>query len=635
MKLSQRAAALLVSLSMSFFPLASSANISAVEEQSSSPAYNDTTFFDNCKEIVDIIFKPFNVFEIYNAYFGIEPPYTTPPVTTISTTETLTSVTTTNIDTVLSTTTVKITAPPVTVPLTTATSESSAKPVVTTTKANTEVSSSAATTVKTTVPHESSAKTDVATTKVNTEVSSTVTSTTIKITAPPITAPPVTAPPQTSTATESVPEVTTTTIQYYLDNPIYGIDVSQWQGTVDFKTAKASGYADFVIIKAGSGTNFVDPKFHENIKKAQEAGLGVGIYWYSYAYSPEQARLEAEACYNTIKNYSFDYPIYFDFEERNVIINYSTAYLSSIVDSFCSTMEQKGYYTGLYSSASYLQWNLYRHVVEKYDVWVAQYGSAVTVFDGKYGIWQYTGSGSVSGISTLVDRNICYKNYPAIIGVNPKSGQLPVHTTTTTALIPDNAQRGFIAEDSSTTAVDWTEFDSNTNDYAMLVVDDTEELDILADNLDAAHEAGIKCGILYRAEDSKADEVPENVEKLYEILSERKLEYPVYYWFDKDISEYSVSAEQLSANASVFCSYFEENRYYVGIAAYDTVLKDSIDNGLYAKYDLWLFNEQGTSVDFKGKYNMISVWNESTGSYEHYAKMNFPKVIENAHLNGF
>lgn len=622
MKLSKRAAALLVSLSVSFFSLASSANISAVEEQSNSSEYNDTTFFDNCKEMVDIIFKPFNVFEIYNAYFGIEPPVTTTKPTTTTTSTTTEPTTTTSTTTELITTKTTSTTTELT---TTKTTSTTAKPTTSKTTSATAKPTASKTTSATTISTDLSSITQ----------ETTVGITAPPVTAPPVTAPPVTAPPQTSTTTESVPEVTTTTIQYYLEKPIYGIDVSQWQGTVDFKTAKASGYADFVIIKAGSGTNFVDPKFHENIKKAQEAGLGVGIYWYSYAYSPEQARLEAEACYNTIKNYSFDYPIYFDFEERNVIINYSTAYLSSIVDSFCSTMEQKGYYTGLYSSASYLQWNLYRHVVEKYDVWVAQYGSAVTVFDGQYGIWQYTESGSVSGISTLVDRNICYKNYPAIIGVNPKSGQLPVHTTTTTALIPDNAQRGFIAEDSSTTAVDWTEFDSNTNDYAMLVVDDTEELDILADNLDAAHEAGIKCGILYRAEDSKVDEVPENVEKLYEILSERKLEYPIYYWFDKDISEYSVSAEQLSANASVFCSYFEENRYYVGIAAYDTVLKDSIDNGLYAKYDLWLFNEQGTSVDFKGKYNMISVWNESTGDYEHYAKMNFPKVIENAHLNGF
>ncbi|MDE6775657.1 MAG: hypothetical protein K2J37_05120, partial [Ruminococcus sp.] len=515
-------------------------------------------------------------------------------------------------------------------PTTSKTTSITAKP--TTSKTN------STTTKPTTSKPDSTTANPTAATTISTDLSSTTQETTVGITAPPVTAPPITAPPvtdstQTSTVTESEPEVTTTTIRYYLETPIYGIDVSQWQGNVDFNAAKASGYADFVIIKAGSGTSFVDPYFHQNIKRAQEAGLGVGIYWYSYAHSPEQARLEAEACYNTIKNYSFDYPIYFDFEEPNVINSYSTAYLSSMVDTFCSTMEQKGYYTGLYSSASCLQWNLYRHVVEKYDIWVAQYNSAVTVFDGQYGIWQFTGSGNVSGISALVDRNICYKNYPAIIGVNPKGGNLPpIHTTTATTLVPANAKRGFIVEDSTTTAVDWTEFDSDTHDYAMLAVDGTEDFDILADNIDAAHEAGIKCGILYRAEDSEIEEVPENFVKLYEMLSERTLEYPIYYWFDKDISEYSVSAEQLSANASVFCSYFEGNGYYVGIAAYDTVLKDSIDNGLYEAYDLWLFNEQETPVDFKGSYGMISIWDEETGGYAHYAKMNFPKIIENAHL---
>ncbi|MDE7225693.1 MAG: hypothetical protein K2N49_02380, partial [Ruminococcus sp.] len=474
----------------------------------------------------------------------------------------------------------------------------------------------------------------------STTISADLSSTTTRITAPPVTAPPITAPPatdstQTSTATASEPEVTTTTIKYYLETPIYGIDVSQWQGNVDFNAAKASGYADFVIIKAGSGTSFVDPYFHQNIQRAQAAGLGVGIYWYSYAHSPEQARLEAETCYNTIKNYSFDYPVYFDFEEPSVINNYSTAYLSSMVDTFCSTMEQKGYYTGLYSSASCLQWNLYRHVVEKYDIWVAQYNSAVTVFDGQYGIWQFTGSGNVSGISALVDRNICYKNYPAIIGVNPKGGQPPVHTSTTTTLIPANAKRGFIVEDSTTTAINWSEFDSDTHDYAMLAIDETSDIDVLEYNIDTAHEAGIKCGILYRAEDSEIEKVPENLVKLYEMLSVRTLEYPIYYWFDKDISEYNVSEERLSANAAVFCSYFEGNGYYVGIAGYDETLKNSIDNNLFEAYDLWLFNEQGTPVDYKGSYGMISIWDEEIDGYAHYAKLNFPKIIENAHLNGF
>lgn len=97
-----------------------------------------------------------------------------------------------------------------------------------------------------------------------------------------------------------------------------GIDVSQYQQSIDFKKVKASG-VDFVIIRAGFGkyANQKDPYFEKNYKAAKAAGLKVGAYWYSYAASVEDAKAEAQTCINAIKGKTFEYPIYFDLEERS------------------------------------------------------------------------------------------------------------------------------------------------------------------------------------------------------------------------------------------------------------------------------------------------------------------------------
>lgn len=97
-----------------------------------------------------------------------------------------------------------------------------------------------------------------------------------------------------------------------------GIDVSQYQQGVDFKKVKAAGI-DYVIIRAGFGkyANQKDPCFENHYKAAKAAGLKVGAYWYSYAATVEEAKAEAQTCINAIKGKTFEYPIYFDLEERS------------------------------------------------------------------------------------------------------------------------------------------------------------------------------------------------------------------------------------------------------------------------------------------------------------------------------
>ena len=131
-----------------------------------------------------------------------------------------------------------------------------------------------------------------------------------------------------------------------------GIDVSQWQGNIDFSKVKAAGIK-FVIIRAGYGKYISqkDPYFEQNYKRAKAAGLNVGVYWYSYANTAADARAEADVCLQVIKGKQFEYPIYFDLEERSQF-NKGAAFCSSLVTAFCDTIEKAGYFAGLYISRS-------------------------------------------------------------------------------------------------------------------------------------------------------------------------------------------------------------------------------------------------------------------------------------------
>lgn len=193
-----------------------------------------------------------------------------------------------------------------------------------------------------------------------------------------------------------------------------GIDVSQYQQGVDFKKVKASG-VDFVIIRAGFGkyANQKDPCFESHYKAAKAAGLKVGAYWYSYAATVEEAKAEAQTCINAIKGKTFEYPIYFDLEERSQFVK-GRAFCDSLVKTFCNTLEAAGYWAGLYISRSPLQQYISTDVAKRYALWVAEYGSRCN-YGGTYGMWQYSSTGKVSGISGNVDMDICYVDYPTLI----------------------------------------------------------------------------------------------------------------------------------------------------------------------------------------------------------------------------
>jgi len=195
---------------------------------------------------------------------------------------------------------------------------------------------------------------------------------------------------------------------------VQGLDLSMWQGNIDFNKVKASGI-NFVILRAGYGQYTVqkDPTFEDNYKKAKAAGLNVGAYWYSYAGSEADARAEAKTCIEVIKGKKFEYPIYFDLEEQSQFSR-GKAFCSALVTAFCSELEKAGYFAGLYISRSPLQQYITAEVASRYALWIAEYGNKCN-YNGTYGMWQYSSEGKVSGISGNVDLDICYVDYPKII----------------------------------------------------------------------------------------------------------------------------------------------------------------------------------------------------------------------------
>ncbi len=230
----------------------------------------------------------------------------------------------------------------------------------------------------------------------------------------------------TTTAVKQQPQQTTITLKAIVASDIgdgvKGIDVSKWQSTIDWKKVKADGI-DYAIIRAGYGnkTSQEDPMFDTNMVNAQKAGVNRGVYWYSYATTVADAYKEAEACYQVIKDYSFEYPLIFDIEESSQAA-LSTATVSAIIDAFCSTMQAKGYYVAIYSYSSFLNTKVYDSILAKYDIAVAHYGVKTPNYSKPYGIWQYSSTGTVDGISGKVDLDIAYKDYPFIMASRNMNG---------------------------------------------------------------------------------------------------------------------------------------------------------------------------------------------------------------------
>lgn len=191
-----------------------------------------------------------------------------------------------------------------------------------------------------------------------------------------------------------------------MEKTIKCIDVSTWQGVIDWKKVKAAGY-EHAIIRAGFGreASQVDNKFERNYKNAKAAGVKLGAYWYSYADSVEDAKREAAACLAVLKGKNLQMPVFFDMEE-SFQTKFGKSTLTNMAKAFCDAIIKGGFRAGVYSNLNWFSNYLdYAALKKRYPIWFAQYYKEAQL---SCDIWQYSSSGKVSGIEGNVDMNIIY-----------------------------------------------------------------------------------------------------------------------------------------------------------------------------------------------------------------------------------
>lgn len=194
------------------------------------------------------------------------------------------------------------------------------------------------------------------------------------------------------------------------------LDVSYWQGTINFSSVKKAGY-NHVIIRAGYGTT-TDPNFYTYAKSCALNGIKIGVYWFCYSTTIAEVKKEATKCIETIKNYDIDLPVFYDFEYDTVVkakkkgITLGKNECSKFTIEFCEAMKKVGYTPGYYANVDYYN-NYFNDEVKGkgYAFWLAHYNSNQTMHNPpvKCDFFQYSESGKVSGINgSSVDLDVCY-----------------------------------------------------------------------------------------------------------------------------------------------------------------------------------------------------------------------------------
>lgn len=212
----------------------------------------------------------------------------------------------------------------------------------------------------------------------------------------------------TSTVKKSKTKFSDVVEQHKTEQTKIGLDVSKWQGTIDFDKLKDAG-VEFIFIRVGwgyKGEYKLDEQFERNISEANRVGIPVGIYFYSYASTPQESIEDAVWVIEQIKDYKVDLPIAFDWEEWGDFNDYNVSFygLTDTAETFLDVVGMAGYDGLLYSSKYYLEkvW-----LETDYEIWLAHYANK-TNYAGDYRFWQLCSNGRVSGIKGDVDINVWY-----------------------------------------------------------------------------------------------------------------------------------------------------------------------------------------------------------------------------------
>lgn len=216
--------------------------------------------------------------------------------------------------------------------------------------------------------------------------------------------------------TEEAQELANSTLPTVsLGVPAKGVDVSTWQGTIDWNKVKADGI-DFAMIRAGYGMNNIDQQFKANALGAIKAGVHIGFYWFSYAYTAAMARAEADYLCDAVEALGLPimFPLAFDYEYDSDLKAKKEGYSPDIVaqaDAFLARIEERGFYAINYTNLDYLNRGFSK--LSQFDLWLAHWG--VDSPSKSCGIWQYGSDGVVDGISGRSDVDMAYYDYPAIM----------------------------------------------------------------------------------------------------------------------------------------------------------------------------------------------------------------------------
>lgn len=195
----------------------------------------------------------------------------------------------------------------------------------------------------------------------------------------------------------------------------HGIDVSQYQGLIDWEVVKDR--IDFAIIRCGFGQDRPDQDdklFRRNADECTRLNIPFGVYLYSYAKNTNDAKKEADHVLRLVKDYQMAYPVYYDLEDNNTTGKQSNEVIGDIAKTFADILEDQGYYVGIYASLYWWKTKLTSPVFDRYTHWIANYTAELN-YDGTYDMWQYSSTGWVEGVPTIVDLNYCYADFPAII----------------------------------------------------------------------------------------------------------------------------------------------------------------------------------------------------------------------------
>lgn len=200
----------------------------------------------------------------------------------------------------------------------------------------------------------------------------------------------------------------------------FGVDISKYQDYIDFHSLKSEG-VDYVMIRVGArgystGQITLDENFNDNIVRAKDAGLDVGVYFYSQAITEEEAVEEANFVIEQIKEYEIDYPVAFQMEkvpnDKARIDELSKSDKTTMARTFLNTVKEAGYSPMVYGNKEWLIKEVDLSKLSDYDIWLSQNGD-IPDYPYRFSMWQYSNTGDINGISGYANLNVTFIDYSA------------------------------------------------------------------------------------------------------------------------------------------------------------------------------------------------------------------------------